>query len=206
MTGPTLDRLEGCGAQFIVDREDQTEGRAREIYWDPDEAAKEGIDLPRLPRYFNTGQWVGTSGVIGRTEFDPFLEWGMPRKLKHPHVFKNGEQGILNLVVNRLHVAGRLSFDRVSLMIWPGAPVQDRNQDPLEGRFDRYEGRIVHWAGFKNPRLEKLPGWPLLQHFEKLYYRRIPGGEALLRRRTSTALWRYRWRALSTKLNRLGSV
>jgi hypothetical protein len=206
MTGPILDRLEACGGQFIVDREDQTESGARQIYWDPDEAAKEGIDLPRLPCYFNTGQWVGTSGVIDRSEFDPFVDWSMPRRLRYPKVFKNGEQGILNFVVNRRHVAGKLSLDRIPLMVWPGASAQGRNKGLLEGKLDGQEGRIVHWAGFKNQRLKKLPGWALLEHFEKLYYRRIPGGEALRRRRISAALWSHRWRALRTKLNRLSPV
>jgi hypothetical protein len=113
MTGPILDRLETCGGQFIVDRGDQTESRAGQFYWNPDETAREGTDLPRLPSYFNTSQWVGTSGVIGGSEFDPFGEWGMPRKLKHPRVFKAEEQGILNFVVNRLLAAGRLSLDQV---------------------------------------------------------------------------------------------
>jgi hypothetical protein len=202
MTGPVLECLDNRGAQFIVDNEDQTASRAKQIYWDPEEAAKAKIDLPRCPVYFNTGQWVGTSGIIGRADFEPFLEWTLPRKLKYPQIFKNGEQGILNYIVNNLHNSGRVSLDRIPLMIWPGVSAEGMNQGLLEGRFDGQEGRIVHWAGLKNPKFESLPGWALLQHFEQLYYARIPGGEDLRRKRALRDLWRNRWQTLSTKFKR----
>lgn len=45
---------------------------------------------------------------------------------------------------------------------------------------------IVHWAGMKKARLGAMAGSDLLQHFEKLYYSRIRGGDMLRLARAST--------------------
>ena len=36
---------------------------------------------------FNSGQWFGTAGVVTRDDFEPWLAWTMPRKLRHPELY-----------------------------------------------------------------------------------------------------------------------
>src|SRR5262249_41974060 len=100
ITGPILKWASEHGEDFIVDSEEQTAERGRQIYYDSTRAAQDG-NLVAAPAFlFNTGQWFGRSGALSREHFRGLVEWSWPRRLLRPEVFKNGEQGILNFVVN----------------------------------------------------------------------------------------------------------
>ncbi|THD77677.1 MAG: hypothetical protein E7812_13020 [Phenylobacterium sp.] len=176
MTGPVLQHAADRTEDFIVDDEEQSAEGASEIYFDRALAEREGLAIPAAAFLFNSGQWIGTSGLIHRTDFDGLVDWGRPPRLANPRVFKNGDQGVLNFVLNDKVRKGGVRVGRVPLMRWPGHGMGGLSAQAIAS--DQAPARVIHWAGFKNPRLSALPGADILLFFEKAYYARLPGGSA----------------------------
>ena len=174
ITGPVLDWAVSQDADFIVDDEDQPPEKVRSIYYDCDRAVQDGVPLSDADFVFNTGQWFSRSGILTREDFRGLVQWGFPPRLTNPHVFKNGEQGILNFVVNERAREGNIRVARIPLMRWPG-----HGMDGLDTkRIARRDGPpvVVHWAGMKKARQREMMGSDLLLFFEKFYYQRLPAG------------------------------
>ena len=92
LTGPVLDAWSDSRALFLVDDKAESEETTKAIYYDWEKVRK--IDQEARPPLFvfNTGQWFGTTGVLTRDDFAPWVEWTMPRKLRHPGYFMPGDQ------------------------------------------------------------------------------------------------------------------
>ncbi len=180
-TGPVLDALATSAADFLVDDEQQSEADTRRLYYDWRKVA--AIDpLARPPQFvFNSGQWFGTAGVLMRDDFAPWVDWTMPRRLKHPDCFMPGEQGILNFVLNRKVDNDGLRLVRRKIMRWPGHGMEGLDAPTVTERRGPFV--IVHWAGMKKPRLGEMAGADLLGFFERQYYAKIPLGSCLIRQR-----------------------
>jgi hypothetical protein len=172
MTGPVLE-LGGRDADFIVDDEAQSDDNTRAIYYD-----WTGVDAPRPEFVFNTGQWFGRSGVLTREHFQGLVKWGWPPRLARPDLFKNGEQGVLNFVVNQQQRLGKVRAERVRLMRWPGHGMQDLDAASVAN--GTCAPLVIHWAGMKQLRHRDMPGADILDYYEKRYYERIPAGSARL--------------------------
>lgn len=186
-TGRVLDTLENGDAPFLIDYEEMTDSEARRLYFDWDRIRSLDPDAPTARGAFNSGQWFGTAGVVDRAAFDPWLEWTMPRRQRHPDQFMGGEQGILNYVLLKKEAREGLQIKRTDLMRWPGHGIEDMTlADVLNGTAP---ARVVHWAGMKSILLRNMLGGALLQYFEDHYYSRMPLGQ--IRRRIN--LWRHVW-------------
>lgn len=175
ITGPVLERWTGEGL-FLVDDEAQDEDKARGLYYDWDRLAP---ILPRIVKpafVFNSGQWFGTAGMLTRDDFAPVLDWGPPPTLRHPDLFMPGDQGVLNYVLN-LKAHDGMPVDRQVIMRWPGHSMDGLSAREVAG--GQAPALVVHWAGMKKNRLSQMVGSDLLAYFERLYYSRIPGGDAL---------------------------
>jgi hypothetical protein len=174
MAGPVLELAGRSDADLIVDGEAYREDRGREIYFDWVLSAQEGRPFERPEFLFNTGQWFGRSGVLRREDFEDLVDWtnALP-VLKHPRIFKNGEQGVLNYVVNRLHREGRLTVDRAPLLCWPGDGMQGISAETIAA--GTAPARVVHWAGMKGPWHGRLTGGDVLMYFEQRHYERVRG-------------------------------
>lgn len=198
LTGPILNIFENCSAPFLVDDEKQTNSETKRLYYDFE--MLEPVD-PRALRpafVFNSGQWFGTSDVLVREDFDRWIEWEYPRRLKHPDIFMSGDQGVFNYVLNQKHQLDGLPVNRQRLMRWPGhGNLDDITPDTLE----KFDPRVVHWAGFKAARIETLPRADLLLHFEREYYRRISGGEGLRLSRALQAQTSFHHRSVATRIS-----
>ena len=120
LTGPVLNMWNDSCAPFLVDDEKQTEADTKRLYYDWENLRK--IDPSAQPPefVFNSGQWFGTAGVLTRADFAPWLDWTMPRKLRHPELFMPGEQGVLNYLFNRKAALEELQVERRPIMRWPG--------------------------------------------------------------------------------------
>jgi hypothetical protein len=174
MAGPVLDLWAGDNASFLVDDETQTEADTRRLYYDWRLVSQ--IDPKAQPPLFvfNSGQWFGTSGILMREDFAPWLEWTMPRRLRHPAMFMPGDQGVFNYILNQKAALAGLSVRCRKIMWWPqhgmdgvnAASITYRTALPL----------VIHWAGMKKPRLGDMSGADVLRLFEKRYYSRLPGG------------------------------
>ena len=178
LTGRVLDVWSDSRAPFLVDDEKQSDAETKRLYYDWEKLRM--IDrCARPPRFvFNSGQWFGTAGVLTRADFAPWVEWTMPRKLRHPQHFMPGDQGILNCVFNRKAAREELQVERRQIMRWPGHSMEGLDAEAVS-RGDAVP-RIVHWAGLKKARLRNMVGGDLLTFFERAYYRRFPAGGARL--------------------------
>lgn len=173
--GPVLETWAACQGAFLVDDEQQTDADTKRLYYDWRSVAE--IDpYASPPKFlFNSGQWFGTAGVLTREDFAEFIDWsGMPPKLRHPSLFMPGDQGVLNYVLNQKSALAGLSVDRRKIMLWPGYGMKSVNATTVEDC--SAPSLIVHWAGYKAPRLVDLPGSDLLRFFERKYYERLPYG------------------------------
>jgi hypothetical protein len=174
LTGPVLDVWEGSSAPFLVDDESQSEADTKRLYYDW-ERVRELDPSARPPRFvFNSGQWCGTAGVLKRGDFEPWVEWAMPRKLRHPESFMPGDQGVLNYVFNRKADFEGLQVEQRQIMRWPGHSMDGLDADSVSRK--TAPPRIVHWAGLKKARQRDMAGADLLAFFEKRYYERLPAG------------------------------
>jgi hypothetical protein len=175
LTGQVLDIWNEFPAPFLVDDEEQSEADTKRLYYDWEKVRK--IDPnARPPRFvFNSGQWFGTAGVLTRDDFAPWVEWTLPRKLRHPKLFMPGDQGILNYVLNQKAEIDGL-VERRQIMRWPAHSMAGLNAETVSKR--SAAPRIVHWAGVKKARQGDMIGGDLLAYFERVYYQRLPAGEA----------------------------
>jgi hypothetical protein len=188
LAGPVLDWAEQRDEDFIIDDEQdelQTTQRTKEIYYDYERAQAEGAFVERPSFLFNTGQWFGSSGILSREDFKGIVEWVPPRVCK-PSIFKMGEQGAFNYIINEQWRAGKIRVARVPLMRWPGHGMQGLNINVVTRR--TAAPIVVHWAGTKENRLQDMVGADLLLFFEQMYYARLPLGAT---RRLSSNFQRY---------------
>lgn len=176
MTGPVLDRAAEHDADFIVDDETLPDDTARSIYYDWDRAGEVGRPTERPAFLFNTGQWFGRSGLLDRADFAGLIQPGWPPRLSRPDIFKNGDQGVLNLVLNQRARSGSVRVARVALMRWPGHGMQGLDAASVMSR--ACPPRVIHWAGMKQARQRDMPGADVLGYYERQYYLRLPAGFA----------------------------
>jgi hypothetical protein len=174
MAGPVLDLWGDADAAFLVNDETQTEEDTRQLYYDW-RLARQFDPKAQPPRFvFNTGQWFGTRGILTREDFGPWVEWTMPRRLRHPAAFMPGDQGVLNYIVNRKAAFAGLDVRRCTIMHWPKHGMDALNVANVAG--GTAPPVMVHWAGLKKSRFADMPGAGLLRFFEKLYFQRLPAG------------------------------
>ncbi|HEY7789645.1 MAG TPA: hypothetical protein VIC33_03960 [Vicinamibacterales bacterium] len=178
ITGPVLDLWRAEPASFLVDDERQSEADAKRLYYDWQKLKTTAPDVAPPQFVFNSGQWFGTAGVLNRDDFDPWLEWSLPRRLRHPELFMPGDQGLLNLVFNEQVRAGRVQVARTSLLRWPGHGLAGFDAGAVAA--GACPPRVVHWAGLKKARHQDMLGADLLALFERRYYAQLPGGRGRL--------------------------
>jgi hypothetical protein len=176
--GPLIGELERVEEDFVVQMETPTEAFV----------ATHAFSLERLaevdpafvfPGYtFNTGQLVVRTGVFGRDDFDPFVRWEEPRRLAHPDVFRMGEQGLLNYLLQKKAATGEIALRRIPMMEIPGTPRARsvRIEELHPGGPHRF---VIHWCGMKGETFRGTLRGDLLMHFEKRYYKGVPSGCAL---------------------------
>lgn len=195
-TGKVLDALAGETTPFIVDDERIGTEKAHMLYFNPEKLR--GLDpaAPEAKGLFNSGQWIGTSGLVGREAFDGLVEWSFPRRLRHPGLFQCGDQGAINYVFLKKEALGELAVKRHTLMRWPGHSMADLDWRSVKD--GTAPALVVHWAGMKALLLRHMAGYGLLDFFEGFYFSKIPGGYW----RRHIAAWRHIVRRLQYETGR----
>jgi hypothetical protein len=171
-TGRILDLRAESDAPFFVDDELLSDDDFKRLFYRWDKLADIDPDVQSARKAFNVGQWFGTAGIVQREEFDPWIEWTLPRRLRYPELFMGGDQGVCNYVILKKEVFPGLRIERRTFMRWPGngmndltvARVANRTAPPL----------VIHWAGMKAIFLCSMVGGELLRFFEDYYYTRLP--------------------------------
>lgn len=192
LLGKVVDQLQAYDEDFLVMGEAIRDQPRRSPYSDADNLRYGVYDLEALRReidpafvmpdfYFNTGQMVATTGILTARDFEPFVDYGDRARLKHPHVFKAWEQGLLNYLLVTLSRSGRLSLRETPLASFTINGFRQPRPDELgDGSAYPY---VLHWATTKPRCLWHFPYADLLMHFDRLYHARIPHGTALRYRR-----------------------
>jgi len=175
MCGPVLRQLEPFTEDFIVpgrpiDNPRQTSFKS--IYFDLDLLLERDPDF-RFPGYaFNTGVFVGTSGILTRDVFEPHLNWSSPIRLKAPGVFSCADQGLLNYVLMKRAADGELTLRPANFMIWgfsDEAKHLEVRRVASRGGYDA----ILHYAGAKPGSIIDFPAAEILLHFDRLYHQAV---------------------------------
>jgi hypothetical protein len=175
MCGPVLRQLEPFTDDFIVPGrpvDNPGEVSFRNIYFDLDRLLACDPEF-RFPGYaFNTGVFVGTSGILTRHVFEPHLSWSSPIRLKTPEIFSCADQGLLNYVLMKLAAGGLLSVRSSDFMIWGFSDEAKRlSIDSITER--RGYNAILHYAGAKPRSIIEFPAAEILLHFDRLYHQAV---------------------------------
>jgi hypothetical protein len=173
-TGPVLDMRAQSDAPFFVDNEQLSDVDFKRLYYDWDKLREIDPKVQSARTAFNVGQWFGTAGLVKREEFDPWIEWALPRRLRYPEYFMGGDQGVMNYVILQKEALEGLCIERRTIMRWPGYSMEDLNAESISKR--TAPPRIVHWAGMKKTTLRHMVGSDILLFFERFYYTRVPAG------------------------------
>ena len=173
-TGRVIDRADQSDADFFVDNEQLSDEDFKRLYYDWDRLRELDPDVQSARAAFNVGQWFGTAGLVRREEFDRWVEWKLPRRLRHPQYFMPGDQGVMNHVILKKERLDGIRIERQTLMRWPGNSMQDL--DVASVAAGRAPALVIHWAGMKKTFLRDMIGGDLLLFFERFYYSRMPAG------------------------------
>jgi len=175
MTGKVLEKKAKSSASFFVDDEFLSDNDFKRLYYDWDEMKKFDPLVQSARKAFNVGQWFGTGGLVTREDFNELVDWTFPRKLKYPHLFMGGDQGVINYVLLKKEAFNELKIDRNTIMRWPANGMNDLTPDKIKD--GSAPALIVHWAGMKKVFLSRMVGGALLIFFERFYYSRIPNAK-----------------------------
>jgi hypothetical protein len=186
-TGRVLDVRAESDAPFFVDDEQLSDADSRRLYYDWDKLRAIDPKVQSALTAFNVGQWFGTAGLVKRDEFDPWVEWTLPRQLHYREYFMGGDQGVMNYVILKKEAFDGLRIDRRTIMRWPGNGMDGLDAESVAKGVA--PALVVHWAGMKSIFLRNMVGSDLLRFFEEFYYTRLPAGRA----RCTLALWRHVW-------------
>ncbi len=163
--GPVLNQLETFQEDFVVVHENHSPEHIREHYFDVQAVSALSPGF-RYPGYvFNSGQFVGSSGLLQRKDFDPYIVFEEPRVIRNP-AFKC-EQGVLNYVLALHQQKGALTLRRAHFMRWP------RGMKPGEIQTGRSYPFVLHWAGVKALSLDEEPMAHVLRYFQERYRRHV---------------------------------
>lgn len=176
LSAPLPNEWLSCPAPFLVDNEPYSDERLPERYYDWQCIRQWDSEARPPPFVFNSGQWFGSSGILTRKDFDQWIHWSFPRRLRHPQAFFPGDQGVLNYVIVQKHLREGLEVGRERIMLWPGNGL-DVSLEALRNRTAK--PIIIHWAGLKNFRFGKMLGGDLLSYYEDMYYQAIPCGQVM---------------------------
>lgn len=175
LCGPILRKLEAWSADFVVSRhgvEDPRSDWFTRTFFDVVRVTRMDRDY-LFPGYaFNTGVFVGTSGILTRELFDPHLDWGPPVALKSKQTFACADQGLLNYVLVRCASEGLLTLAVDDFMMWgfsEEAPRLNVRQIVSGPGCER----VLHYAGQKPASLIEFPGAEILMFFDRLYHLRL---------------------------------
>jgi hypothetical protein len=169
--GRVIEHLEQFDEDFIVENRD---------YAAANQVEQEFFALTRLaaldsgfrfPGFgFNGGQIVASTGAITKQDLNGLVNW-QTRRVEHPDIFRNGDQGLLNYLVLRKLQHQELTLRREPLMAWPGGEEAARHIQVSDFTPEGKHHQVIHWTGLRwGKTIEEMPRPEVLRHFEDIYY------------------------------------
>ena len=175
ITGKLLEFLEQFEEDFIVSGRNVTEDFQVQQYYDPTEIEKFDPAFKHPGYAFNSGQMVLTSGIFKRSDFDEFVKYTNPPRLKHEHLFKYGDQGLFNYFLFKQNQLGNISLKSMPFMISGDDPIAEKLQTS-NFENDDLTPLVIHWAGIRKELFSKMASGHLLSFLEQYFYQGVPLG------------------------------
>lgn len=172
--GRVLDELERYREDFIIDHEDHPDHpdeKFEALYFRLDQLKRWDPEF-KFPNFaFNAGQFVGTSGLFRKEDFDGLIAWSSPRSTLKPEIFNYGDQGVLNFVLMKKLAAKEITVARVPFMKWGEEEMNEFDLARINP--ESPYPFLIHWAGLRKPRMKDMLRSDILFKFEDFYYSRI---------------------------------
>jgi hypothetical protein len=177
MLGPLLDNLCNYQFDFLIDAEVQPEWRFNQIYYNLNRINEIAPEF-NYPGYsFNSGQWIGKSGILKRTDFELTLSWTTPPNPKFPDIVFNGDQAHLNFVLHKLGSEKKIQVERQKIMIFPeNGNAEFISIEQIKNKINCYP-YILHWAGYKKLNNKAMPRYDIFKFFHGVYYSKMSSQE-----------------------------
>lgn len=167
LCGPVIEQFDATAGDFVVHPEYQHPDDLRELVFDLDLLAKFDPAFGRNRLAFNCGHYVGTSGILRREDFNRVLKWTEPRQLRFPGIFRCGDQGIINYVLQKAEKDGRLSIGTLNYHLYVR---RDTSAVTVPGIVARTSPPfIMHWAGIKFRTIAGADREDLLRFYRDFY-------------------------------------
>lgn len=178
LVGKVVDFLNQFNDDFIVTGIEEKDEKASLV-------TRDYIDIEKIKTFdpqfkypgfgFNGGQIVMTSGMLSKNDFERVIDFSSTISNKFPHIFKHGDQGILNYVFAKCKDAGKISVRYVNFWVWPNMPqAQELELESIKNKTGY--PLVLHWAGAKPVQFNKYHRFDILMFYEKLYYQQAPFG------------------------------
>jgi hypothetical protein len=164
--GRVIEFLEQSEADFVVHPETNGREHTETLAYKLGPLAE--LDPGYLPpdRIFNSGNYVATTGLLQREDFEGLIRWDEPRSLVRPDVFMCGDQGVLNYVLFKAWRQNRLSVDFLHYYLWGGHGAPGVRVADLRTR--KSKPQITHWAGPKSDDINLMPRSDLLRFYQEM--------------------------------------
>ena len=173
--GKLLEFLDSFDHQFIVSGHKTELNFQSQQYYVPAEIEEFDKEFKHPGYGFNTGQFVATSGIFKREDFNTLVDFNNPPVLKNTSLFRYGEQGLLNYFLYKNYQCENISLKNVPFMHTGDNPAV-KNLTTENIRKNQFSPLVIHWAGMRNKNFNKMhSGW-ILNYFEKKYYSKIKFG------------------------------
>jgi hypothetical protein len=173
--GNIIQLLQNHHQDFIVSGHESYGNFQNTQYFDPELLKSLDRDYVHNGIGFNTGQWVGTSGIFRRDDFEAFVEFTNPPRLRHPNIFQLGEQGLLNYFLLKHKCQGKITV--------ASFPFMDIGTSTIADQLVVYKNHIsfekpilIHWCGCRENTPESSPNGRLFKFFANRFYSRVPLG------------------------------
>jgi len=176
LMGPVLDLLNDYKEDFVVPAIKTTTDFQENQYFDPTTIEKWDDTFKHTGYGFNTGQWVGTSGIFKRSDLTSFVNYkSSPISLYEEGLFKCGEQGFLNYFLFK-----HQQLHNISLAIVPFMEIGNNHKvDAIQSIDDvqTKDSLIIHWAGIRTQNIEHAANGWILKKYIDYYYDALPFGK-----------------------------
>ncbi len=175
--GQVLEPLETAPEDFVVSAyapPQPVSDHVKQFYYDTEllKSLDPAFAYPGV--VFNTGAFIGTSGLISQEAVEPFIEWSNTMRLTHPDVFSCGDQGLINYLLFKLQAKGVLSVNASNFMVGPDSPAAA--EVSLEMIRQR-EGKpiVVHFYGLNTFSYRRFTKAEIVAFFEDRHYASTDG-------------------------------
>lgn len=169
--GHVIDYLNQFQEDFVVSADWHSEPHAqwmKECYFDMNSLSQ--IDSQfEFPGYsFNTGQFVATTGLLKRSDFESVIEWHEFPEIKQPKVFACVDQGILNYILPKAEKENQLTIGKADFLMGIRYPdAADVKVGELASKSNP-RNKILHWAGCNTSSMAFMQRPDLLKFYRSL--------------------------------------